>query len=364
MAELNDFTIPVLSDYHVHLRQGIMTKQVADWSGRCCGVVMAMPNTDPPIDTVDHAKQYIGAIKPLMPDTHVLVAMMLNESTTLHTVRESAPWRNIPAFKLYPAGATHNSVHGVSVEILRKPYASAWLFEILQEMEAANKVLCLHGEMPDQSNPLRREIDFLPFITWVTRNFPKLRVVLEHITTAQAVKYVESGPPTLAATITAHHLFLHLGHIFGCAVDDDLGYTDGKLHPHNFCWPIAKGVNDRDSLVSVVLAGHPRFFLGSDSAPHEIDRKEHACGCAGVFSAYVLPEVLAEFFSRYDATDKMADFTSQFGNKFYGMSASGRQIRMVRSPWTVPERIWPTPPWITPFLAGRLLNWRTEPVGD
>lgn len=301
--------IPALSDMHVHMRQGYTIAEVAPFTGRCCAHALAMPNTDPPLLNYVDAVAYGIELKKQLPWTVPLLAIKLTMGTTPEMVL-AAHLAGVTAFKLYPEGVTTNSQDGVHLGCLLCPQEYPLFMDTLGAMENCGLVLCLHGEMPGEFC-LDREENFLPFVGLVHGYFPKLKVVLEHITTRAAVEFIlewcEGGGP-LAATITAHHLCLTLDHVVG-----------DKVQPHNFCKPLAKHPYDLIALRSAARSGEPCFFLGSDSAPHRRQDKECSHGCAGVFTAPILPELLAQEFEDMDALDKLESFTSKFANEFYGL---------------------------------------------
>lgn len=351
--------IPALSDFHVHLRQGEMARRVAPYTARTCGRCLLMPNTTPSIANAPVLRAYRRECDPLLQGVDVLYSFKLfygpeAAANTTPDMVDALHQNDCTAGKLYPSGVTTASHDGVPLDVLCNPEKYTAFADVLAQMERRGMVLSIHGEMPGEEDPLLREAHFLGFVDWTADRFPKLRIVLEHITTRDAVVFVKRAGSNVSATITAHHLLLHLGHVLGSACNDGLGYGDGKLHPHNFCHPVPKRPADREALQTVVLQGDPQFFLGSDSAPHPRDAKEASCGCAGVFSAPVLPAVLAEFFAERDALDQLEGFTSRYGDAFYRRMQTERRIRLEREPWQVPDAY----DGVVPFLAGRHLAWR------
>lgn len=349
--------LPLISDYHAHLRQDAATQTICWLTRQGLGRIQAMPNLNPPILTGKDAEIYHEEIKQSMPDVDVFVTLKLTPKSTPEGLEEafvSHPDR-ILACKLYPSGATTNSSDGIPIDALRRPNANKWLGKLLATLEKHDRVLCLHGEMPDVQNPLTREIEFLDFLGWVVDTFPKLRVVLEHITTKEAVNYIESAPPRVAATITLHHLWCHIGHLTGCAplYNEE---PDAKLHPHLFCWPILKQPQDRSELIRAVMNGDPHFFFGSDSAPHPRSKKEASCGCAGIFSGPVLPEALVTLFEWFDRLSYLPNFIAYNGDRFYRQPRQRRKMRLKKEPWKVEcaETDY------EPFLNGCTLPWRSE----
>ena len=332
-------------DFHVHLRQGEMLRHVVVATAVSFGRALVMPNTTPPIrtgaDAVAYRERICAVAKEEMGERmwgfRPLMTIKLLASTTPEIVREAAKV-GVVAGKLYPAGVTTHSDDGVQVdergiEMLRP------VFEAMQDVDM---VLCLHGEMPGVFC-LDREGSFLGTLRAIAVAFPRLRIVLEHVTTAAAVAMVLLLPPTVAATVTAHHLVLTL--------DDVVG---DRLRPHHFCKPIAKYESDRLALVAAVTSGSPKFFLGTDSAPHARETKECDGGCAGVYTAPVAMEVLAEVFEQQGALDRLEGFTSRFGARFYGLPLNEGYIELVKEPVDVPKEL---PGGLVPFRAGTKLSW-------
>lgn len=330
-------------DFHVHLRQGAMLAKVLPATARRFGRALVMPNTRPPTATAEDVSRYREEILTAASARNLrfepLMTVMLTPATTPQTIFAAKDAGAIAA-KLYPQGVTTNSSDGVkSVGALAPVFAA---------MERCGMALCLHGETPDVFC-LDREEAFLPELRAIAREFPRLRIVLEHLSTASAVACVEALPDTVAATITVHHLRLTL--------DDVVG---NLLSPHHFCKPIAKRPHDREALVAAALGGNPKFFLGTDSAPHPQEVKECHAGCAGVFSAPVALESLADLFDRLDALDRLEDFTSSFGSRFYGLPLNEGTVELKRESWQVPmdSLEW----WgLVPFHAGDTLRWRLAP---
>lgn len=333
-------------------------------SARYCGRLLAMPNTTPPVVAPSDAVRYGQSIKSAVPEgLDVLLAVKLVPSTGPSIVRACAAVPGVAAFKLYPAGVTTHSADGIPAEVIDSPNLHPWLCDVLAAMQECDLVLCLHGEHPDEDNPFEREPLFHPFVRWVLATYPRLRVVMEHITRARSVEFVYRYADTgrLGATITAHHLMLHFGHLCGTAASSRerrIRCGDGKLHTHNFCMPVVGLPSDREALVLAATSGHPSFFLGSDSAPHPVSDKEAACGCAGIYSAPVLPEVLTQTFADRDAIVSLPAFVAGNGDRFYRRPpADGHPVVVRRRKWTVPDRV----NGFEPFLAGCTLDWQMEP---
>jgi dihydroorotase len=325
-------------DFHVHLRQGEMLRDVLPATALVFGRALVMPNTLPPVLTGDDARRYERVIREAALQIGAtgfqpLMTIKIVASTTPETIAD-AKAKGVIAGKLYPAGVTTNAADGMRVFMDNTHLGSTLSMDnhpqLFMAMEEADMVLCLHGEMPGEFC-MDRERAFLGVVSKLAQGYPRLRIVLEHITTEAAVAEVKRLPNTVAATITPHHLILTL--------DDVVG---DKLQPHHFCKPIAKTPYDRKALIQAALSGNPKFFLGTDSAPHARNQKECASGCAGVFCAPVAMEVLAEVFEDHGGLERLEAFTSEFGAKFYGLPLNDSHVNLVRqgdTPYRVPEYV-------------------------
>lgn len=333
-------TMPLADDYHVHLRQDAMMRQVAPLVvkggvGRC----VVMPNTVPPIATAAEAVHYRDALRTLAPEVDFLMTLYLQPSMTVADI-EQARQAGVFGVKCYPRGVTTHAEQGVEdLMAYDKVFAA---------MEQAGLALLLHGEMPSNAEHdiciLNAEPRFLPVLETLHENFPALRMVLEHITTAESVDAVRRLGDTVAATITAHHL--------------DLIADDWAGKNHNFCKPVAKYPHDREALRDIVRQGHPRFFLGSDSAPHPRSAKESACGCAGVFTSPLLLPYLADTFESFGSLDRLHDFCCGYGHRFHGLKPPSGLVTLVREPQVVPTAYGDD---TVPYRTGQSLNWRITP---
>lgn len=332
----NVLEIPVADDFHCHLRQAEMMSHIAP-QVRPGGISRAliMPNTVPPISTTAMAMEYKAALTALDDQVEYFMTLYLNPELTPDEIR-AAKAAGCVGVKSYPKGLTTNSEAGV------EGYEE--FYPIFAVMEEVGLVLELHGEVPsspeDNICVMNAERAFIPFLKDLHRRFPKLRIVLEHATTSDAVEAVRECGDTVACTITAHHLDI--------IIDDVVGMV------HNYCKPVAKYPADRQALVSVIKEGHPRFFLGSDSAPHPRDKKEAACACAGVFTSRFLVLYLADTFDRYGMLDRLGPFTSEFGAAFYGVPKQERMMTLVREPTVVPDKV---EGGVVPYRAGKTLSW-------
>jgi dihydroorotase len=297
-----------------------------------------MPNTDPPLDTADALRQYRKRVMRRAPEGfQPLLCLYLTTHTNAETIRTAHEAGAIAA-KLYPRGATTNSTHGIPLDKMQR------LNEAFGAMEDLGMVLCLHGEDPDVY-VMHRERAFLQEIVKLALRFPRLRMVIEHVSTEDMVRYVLNAPQTVAATITPHHLILTL--------DDVVG---GKLRPHHFCMPVAKSPEDRDALIRCATSGNSKFFAGTDTAPHARDRKECAEGCAGIFNAPVAIPIYAQVFEEAGALANLERFLSGNGAEFYGLGLNGGTMRLIKRAWGVPASYGTTP--YIPLFAGQTLAWQ------
>ncbi len=330
-------------DMHCHLRTGVVLKSVVDFTSKYWGRAIIMPNTTPKaVLTADIASAYRNAIKIACHDNfEPLMTIQINDKTTPAMIAE-AKKAGVVAGKVYPKGVTTNSENGVID--LKSLYP---VFEAMQEQDI---LLLLHGEMPGENVfCLDREEIFLKELIDLNKRLCNLKIVLEHITTSAAVECIRRLGSNVAATITVHHLILTLNDV-----------SDGKLHPHNFCMPIAKRPTDRAALIEAATSGHFRFFYGGDSAPHLEENKECSEGCAGVFNAPIALQLLAQIFEEAGKLDRLENFTSKFGAEFYGLSQNSGIINLVKKDWTVPNSYPCGESKIIPFMAGQTLHWQVE----
>jgi dihydroorotase len=341
---LESFSITRPDDWHVHLRDGAMLARVLPFTARRFRRAIVMPNLDPPILTTPDAEAYAERIRKLLPtgsNFEPLMTLYLAESTTPAEIERASRSSVVAAVKLYPKGATTNSARGVA--------ALDTLGPVLGALERFDLPLLVHGEStsPD-CDVFDREREFLErvLIPLVERH-AGLRVVFEHITTTEAADWVAQAPPRVAATITPQHLLLNRNALF-----------QGGIQPHQYCLPVLKREADRLALVRVATSGNPRFFLGTDSAPHARVSKESACGCAGIFNAPVAIEAYAEAFSRADALDRLEGFASHFGADFYRRPRNTERIRLERRDRPGPDSVGTGPDGLVVFLAGEPLRYR------
>lgn len=330
---MRSITIRSPDDFHVHLRRGSLLSSVAPFTEQYFSRALVMPNTSPAIMEAEQVIRYQEEIRLVAPRLQTLMTIKLTMRTTKATIA-AAKLVGVVAAKLYPEGVTTNSQDGVS--------SIESLYPIFEAMQEVGMVLCLHGELPEMF-VMDREWAFLETLQAISMTFPRLKIVLEHITTSDAVKMVLQLPDTVAATITVHHMKLTL--------DDVVG---GLLKPHNFCKPIPKRHVDKNVLIGAATSGNPKFFLGTDSAPHLIENKECASGCAGVFTAPVALQCLAEIFDNEESLEFLEAFTSEFGAQFYGLPLNEGTITLRRDErWVVSTQYGG----VVPFLAGETLQW-------
>jgi dihydroorotase len=327
-------------DWHLHLRDGDMLRAVLPWSARAFGRAIVMPNLDPPVTTSSQAAAYRDRIRSALPSEtrfEPLMTCYLTDRTDPDDIARGHSEQVFTAAKLYPAGATTNSSHGVT--------AIANIRPVLARMERIGMPLLVHGEVTDpEVDIFDREAVFLErVLTPLRRDFPALKIVLEHVTTADGVAFVEEGSPGIAGTITPQHLILNRNALFA-----------GGLRPHAYCLPVVKRERHRLALRRAATSGSDRFFLGTDSAPHAVDRKESSCGCAGIFNAPHALEAYASVFEAEDALDRLEAFASEHGPRFYGLPLNEDTITLERSDECVPEKIGD----VVPFGAGESFGWK------
>ncbi|MGC9162990.1 MAG: dihydroorotase [Thiomonas sp.] len=348
---MHTLTLTRPDDFHLHLRDGAALRDALPWTARQFARAIVMPNLKPPVVRVQQAIDYRDRILAALPagsSFTPLMTLYLTDDTSPDLVREARQSGVVHAFKLYPAGATTNSDSGVTE--LRRIYPA------LEAMQREGLPLLIHGEVTDpEVDVFDREAVFIDrHLIALRRAFPELKIVLEHITTAQAVAYVREaseldaqGVPRLAATITAHHLLHNRNAMF-----------QGGMRPHYYCLPVLKRETHRQSLLDAATSGEPQFFLGTDSAPHPRHAKESACGCAGCFTAANALELYCAAFEQRDALHRLDDFASRFGAAFYGLPRNTGTITLQRSAWQVPSVLPYAETQVVPLHAGEVMQWR------
>jgi dihydroorotase len=343
MSSLDCLSIARPDDWHLHLRDGEALHAVVGASARVFARAIVMPNLRPPVTNVAEAAAYRARIVAAVPAGSAfepLMTLYLTERTTPDDIVRAKASGFVHAVKYYPAGATTHSEAGVG--------ALSRVYPVLAAMEANDMTLCVHGEVTDPDvDPFDRERAFVEREGHrIVRDFPRLRVVLEHVTTAEGVAFVRDQGPNVAATITPQHLLYSRSALFA-----------GGLRPHLYCLPILKREAHRRSLVEAATSGSPKFFLGTDSAPHGKGAKESACGCAGCYSAPAALSLYAEAFEDAGALRRLEGFASHFGADFYRLPRNTERITLRREPWRVPESYPFGMERIVPLRAGELVRW-------
>jgi len=337
-------TIRRPDDWHVHFRDGAMLRAVLPFTARQFARAVVMPNLVPPVSDVAAARAYRGRIIAALPRGAKFTPLMtcyLTDTSDADEVARGYEEGLFAAVKLYPAHATTHSAHGVT-DIGR-------VMPVLERMAALGMPLLIHGEATDPAIDIfDREAVFIErVLDPLRRRLPELRIVLEHVTTAEAVAYVGAADANLAATITAHHLIINRNAIFA-----------GGIRPHLYCLPIAKREKHRLALRRAATSGNSAFFLGTDSAPHAVPTKETACGCAGIFTAPAALELYAEVFEEEGALEHFEAFAALNGPAFYRLPVNEGRVILRRQTWTLPERVGEGDGAVTPFRAGEAVRWR------
>ncbi|OQP35696.1 dihydroorotase [Pantoea latae] len=345
-AQPQQLTIRRPDDWHIHLRDDAMLKTVLPYTSAVNGRAIVMPNLVPPVTSVAAAVAYRDRILAALPAEHAFTPLMtcyLTDSLDPDEIEQGFSAGVFTAAKLYPAHATTNSSHGVT--------SIAAISSVLERMQKIGMPLLIHGEVTHADIDIfDREARFIETVMEPLRKqYPELKIVFEHITTQEAAQYVEAGNDKLGATITPQHLMFNRNHMLV-----------GGVRPHLYCLPILKRNVHQEALRKVVASGHPRFFLGTDTAPHLRHLKEASCGCAGVFNAPTSLSAYATVFEELGALQHFEAFCSENGPRFYGLPLNEGSITLVREPWTVEERISMGEHALVPFLAGETLNWRVK----
>ncbi|MFZ1491913.1 MAG: dihydroorotase [Candidatus Competibacter denitrificans] len=341
---METLTLTRPDDWHLHLRDGAAMQSVVPHSAHQFARAIIMPNLRPPVTTTEQALAYRTRILAAVPagmDFDPLMTLYLTDNTPPAEIDRAKASGQVVACKLYPAGATTNSDSGVTD--IRK------IYPVLEAMQARGLLLLVHGEVTDPAVDIfDREAVFIERVLIpVVRDFPALRIVLEHITTQDAADYVRDAPASVAATITAHHLLYNRNAIF-----------QGGIRPHYYCLPILKRERHRQALIQAATSGNPKYFLGTDSAPHPQQGKEAACGCAGCYTAHAALELYAEAFDSTGALERLEAFASFHGPDFYGLPRNAGTITLHRQATTVPEQLPFGEDYLVPLRAGERLAWR------
>jgi dihydroorotase len=331
-------------DFHVHLRDGDGLKAVVPLTAAQFGRALVMPNLKPPVTTVAQANEYHARIIAALAPGQTFAPLMtlyLTDKTSPDEIARVADSETVHALKYYPAGATTNSDSGVTD--LRNVYP------VLEAMQKHGVILCIHGEVThSEVDVFDREARFVDTsLQQIARDFPSLKIIVEHITTSEAADFVRAAGANVAATITPQHLLYNRNAIF-----------TGGIRPHFYCLPILKRETHRQSLIAAATSGSPKFFLGTDSAPHAKGTKENACGCAGCFTAHAAMELYAEAFEAAGALDKLDDFASRFGAEFYGLPRNQEKVTLTKQTWTPPAEFAFGSDTVVALTAGQELSWK------
>jgi dihydroorotase len=339
-------TIQTPDDWHLHFRDGDILKETVPATARCFARAIVMPNLVPPVKTADDAIAYrdrILAARPQGSAFEPLMTIYLTNDTSADQIR-AAKAAGVVAAKMYPAGATTNSSAAVS--------QLEGLYPVFEVMQEEGMLLLVHGEVTDSHIDIfdREKVFIDQKMAPIVKAFPELKVVFEHITTQDAAEFVQGQSGHVAATITPQHLMMNRNDLLV-----------GGVKPHNYCLPVLKRRTHQEALRAVVQSGSPKFFLGTDSAPHPKEAKENACGCAGCYSAWSALELYAQVFEELDALDKLEGFASLHGPDFYGLPRNQGTVTLVKESWTIPDQIiLPDGRPIVPFYAGQTVDWKIE----
>jgi len=341
---MNTITITRPDDWHLHLRDGAQLRAVLSDTARRFARAIVMPNLVPPITTTEGAMRYRDRIRAALPQGlafEPLMTLYLTDNTLAGEIAMARASGAVHAVKYYPAGATTHSESGVTD--LRKCY------RVFEAMEACGMPLLVHGEVTDpRVDVFDREKIFLEqVLAPLVERFSQLRVVVEHITTREAVRFVQEASQCVAATITAHHLLLNRNALFA-----------GGVRPHHYCLPVLKREAHRQALIEAAVSGNPKFFLGTDSAPHARHTKEADCGCAGVYTAHAGIELYAEAFAAAGALERLEGFASHFGAAFYGLPRNAGTITLVEEAWRAPTEVAFGGDRLVPLRGGQEIRWK------
>lgn len=339
---MKTLTITRPDDCHLHIRSGAILKTVLPHTARQFARAIIMPNLKPPVTTVAQALTYREEILQAIPEGvnfAPLMTLYLTAATTIDEIKKAAECEYVHAFKLYPAGATTNSDAGVA-DVTK-------IYPLFAALEKYDLPLLIHGEVTDEECDIfdRERVFVDRYLQAIVQNFPALRIVLEHATTQDAVQFVEASSHKIAATITPQHLLFNRNAILA-----------GGIKPHFYCLPILKRETHRLALINAAISGNPKFFLGTDSAPHLTYLKENSCGCAGCYSAFAALELYAEAFESVNALEKLEGFASFYGADFYGLPRNTEIITLEKTDWLAPASY----DEITPLKAGETLHWKMK----
>lgn len=340
---MTTITITRPDDWHLHLRDEEALATTVPDSAKYMGRAIIMPNLVPPVTTAVQALSYrerILANRPATSQFDPLMVMYLTDNISAEEIKKAFESGKVYAAKLYPAGATTNSSSGVT-DVKN-------IYPVLAMMSDLGMPLLVHGEVTDNEIDIfdREAVFISKILKNVVADFPSLKIVMEHITTKQAVDFVMEAPANVGATITAHHLLYNRNHMLV-----------GGIKPHYYCLPILKRNTHQQALIEAAISGSPKFFLGTDSAPHIKDNKEAACGCAGAYTAFAAIELYAEVFEKENALDKLEGFASHHGPDFYGLPRNTDTITLTKQAWTVPDTLPLGNDIVVPLKAGETIGW-------
>ena len=341
---MTSITIKHPDDWHLHVRDNEYLTDVVPHTANMFARAIIMPNLKPPVSTVEQALAYRERILAACPEGssfEPLMALYLTDNTTADEIINAVNSEHVHAVKYYPAGATTNSDAGVSD--IKNAYNA------LAKMEELGLPLLIHGEVTDPNVDVfdREQVFIDTVLTPLLKDFPHLKVVLEHITTKHAAAFVSQANDNIAATITPHHLLFNRNVMF-----------KGGMNPHYYCLPILKRETHREALIAAATSGSHKFFLGTDSAPHAQDNKETSCGCAGIYSAHAAIELYAEAFDQAGSLDKLEGFASFYGADFYGLPRNTDTITLEKSDWQVPDSYSFAQQKLIPLRAGETIHWK------
>ncbi len=340
---MQTLTIPMADDCHLHVRDGYLLSIVMPHVLSQFARAIIMPNLTPPVTTVQQAMSYrqrILAALPVNTDFKPLMALYLTEQTTLGLIQAAAEEPHIIGFKLYPQGVTTHSEQGVH-DITK-------IYPLLAAMMQHDVPLLIHGEShaPEVDIFDREQVFIDEVLSVLVQHFPSLRMVLEHVSTAYGVEFIKQAPKHVAGTITPHHLCLNRNHV-----------VSSKIKPHHFCLPIPKRKEDQNVLIQAATSGNPKFFLGTDSAPHLKSQKESAEGCAGIYVSHAALALYADVFHKQGCLEHLADFASLFGAQFYGLTPNTQTVTLAQQEHIVPEHYGTSAQPLIPLYAGQIIPW-------
>lgn len=342
---MNELSITAPDDWHIHLRDGDHLHAIVEHAERQFKRAIVMPNLAPPVTTVDQALAYKSRLLRFSQNGKFspLMTIYMTDVTSVEEIYKASESEHVYAVKLYPSGATTNSEFGVT--------NISKIDKVLAAMEESGLPLLVHGEVTESNIDIfdREKVFIDSILKNVVRKFPRLKIVLEHVTTKDGIDYILNGNECIAGTLTAHHLLLNRNALF-----------QGGIRPHNYCLPILKREKHRMALLTAATSGSSKFFLGTDSAPHVQSKKETACGCAGIYTAHAAIELYAEAFESVNQLDKLEQFAAFNGPDFYGLPRNENKITLIKEPWTVPESYPFAEENVVPFRASELIQWRVK----